>query len=182
MANDPNAGMNRLGGGGNDEVARAAAAMDAAQAKVERDFESSQPWTDGVTEFESAKRAYYKARADVVKTLATREDYSSAVRASAAADQQVQALHGADQTATTEALHRAATAALAARTAVTQIESTACAADPAVSAAQTRGKSAAEALHQLRIKERAEVTGNADWQAAKQRYESAKTQQVMSGK
>src|SRR3954447_15050641 len=63
LANDPNAGMNQPGAAGNDDVAQAVIAMDAAEAKVEHEFESAREWTDAVAAFENAKRAYYQSRA-----------------------------------------------------------------------------------------------------------------------
>ncbi|HSV15595.1 MAG TPA: hypothetical protein VLI90_15140, partial [Tepidisphaeraceae bacterium] len=104
IANDPNAGLNHPGTPGNDEIAQASAAMDAAQARVERAFESSPEWTNAVADSESGKRAYHKARAEVVKALSERADYTSAAEASAAADRTVESSR-ATTTATQAEMH-----------------------------------------------------------------------------
>jgi hypothetical protein len=178
IANDPNAGLNQ---GMKDEIAGDAAAMDTAQKKVEKQFESSQEWTDGSAAYDKARAAYDKARATVLQGLKDKPEHQSIA---AAADKASAALSdlrkGGD--ATPEQMTVAATASLNAQSALTKMESDACAADPQVSAAKAKLTEAAAAMTALRQKEHATVLADADYQTAKQKYDAAKTKTASAKK
>jgi hypothetical protein len=174
-ANDPNNGIEKgvAGSGSNDEQSKAAAAMDAAQKKVVAQFESTQQWIDAAAACDQAKTSYDKARADVLTKLKGTSQYVAAADASTKADAALAELHKAGG-ATPEQLTTAAMTAMSARTAVTKLEGDACAADPAVTAAKAKLTDAAAAMSQLRQKEHAAVLADADWQAAKEKFDAAK--------
>ncbi|HSV14544.1 MAG TPA: hypothetical protein VLI90_09800 [Tepidisphaeraceae bacterium] len=178
IANDPNAGMNK---GVKDEIAADAAAMDVAQKKVEKQFESSQEWTDGSAEYDKAKAAYDKARSNVLQALKEKPDYKAAASSAEKSSQALSDLRkGGD--ATPDQLTAAASASFSAQSAVTKMEKDACAADPDVTAAKAKFNDAATAMTALRQKEHAAVLADADYQSAKQKYDAAKSKTASAAK
>lgn len=178
---DPNLGINSPGAAGNDESARAAAAMDAAQRKVEREFESSVDWVQASSIFAKARTEMDQARAAVVIVLRERADYRAALSASEMAESALKDLRKLGN-APPDRVSSAATTALTARAAVNKMESEACAADPAFTTAKPKLTGAATALAELRRKERAAVLADTDWQAAKQKFDDAKVKSAAAQK
>jgi hypothetical protein len=165
-----NTGLNN---GSNDETAHAVAAMDAAQKKVEHTFEASAEWEDAARAFTKARNDYEAARAAVIKTLHDKPAYQAALTASQKADQALADIRKNDS-AKPEDRMAAASAALDAHSALTKMETDACAADANVASTKKALADAAAAMSQLRQKEHAAVLADADWQAAKAHFDEVK--------
>src|SRR5207237_351954 len=113
-----------------------------------------------------------RARARVMAGLENQPRYQAAVRQRAETSQTVTKQRNSG--AGGDELSRAASAAMAARAAVTKMETEALAADTAATAAKAKLADAARAMAQLRQQERGAIASDADWQAAQQQYTASR--------
>jgi hypothetical protein len=157
-----------------DAVAKAQADMDAAEHKVRGQFESTSDWTTAQAAVDKAKAALSDARDAVSKKLKEQTVYQSALTANHSAETELDRLHKSGS-ASSQELTDAAAAAMSTRLAVSKLETDAYSTDPAASAAKTELDHATVAIADLRKKEHAAVEADTDWQAAKQRYDEAKS-------
>ena len=155
-----------------DPITVATAAMDAAAKKARAAFESGDEWKAANDNCQAARDAYHAASTNVTAALKTRPDYVAAVAAKTKAEDDLDALRNAG--ATGDQISAAADNAMTARTAVTQIESTASTSDPTVVDAKAKLTAANAALAEERKKEELAVQADPDWQAAKKQYDDAK--------
>lgn len=176
-----NSRVNAPASAGNDESARAAAAMDAVQKKVEREFESSAEWTQASVELTRARNTYNQARVAVIRALLDQPPYRATLAASAKADQALKDLRASGSAAPGD-LSAAAARSLNARSEVSKLETIACAADPALLAIEAKLKDATQAMAQLRRKERSAVLANSEWQAARQKFDDVKSRSTSAKK
>jgi hypothetical protein len=165
----------------NDDIAKAEAAMQAAEHKAKAAFEASDAWTGTQSNLDKAKAGLASARDTAIKSLSSNAAYEQAVAASKKAEADRDALRSSGS-ATPEQLISAANAVLTSRTAVTKAESDACNADPTVVAANAAVAQANTAMADLRTKERAAVEADPDWQAAKQQLDDAKSKLANAAK
>jgi hypothetical protein len=156
-----------------DPVSVASAAMAAAAKKARAEYETGADWKTANDNWASARDACNSATANVTIALKTRPDYIAALAARTKAEDDLDALRNSG-TATDDQISAAADNAMAARTAVTQIETSAKTNDPTVLDAKAKLAVATAAMADQRNKEELAVEADPDWQAAKKQFDDAK--------
>jgi len=156
-----------------DPIAKASAAVDAAEKKARELFESGADWKAVTDNYNRAHDAYHMAAANVTAALKTRPDYVAALAAKTKAEDDLDALRNTG-TATSDQIAAGADNAMNARTAVTQLEMTATSADPTVVDAKAKLAAAVATLADEHKKEDLAVAADPDWQAAKKDLDDAR--------
>jgi hypothetical protein len=156
-----------------DPLSIAAAAMATAAKKARADYEAGADWKAANDNWASARDTCNTATANVTVALKTRPDYVAAVAAKIKAEDDLDALRNSG-TATDDQISVAADNAMTARTAVTQMESSASTTDPTVVDAKAKLAIATAAMADQRNKEELAVQADPDWQAAKKQFDDAK--------
>jgi len=156
-----------------DPLSIAAAAMATAAKKARADYEAGADWKAANDKWASARDTCNTATANVTVALKTRPDYVAAVAAKIKAEDDLDALRNSG-TATDDQISVAADNAMTARTAVTQMESSASTTDPTVVDAKAKLAIATAAMADQRNKEELAVQADPDWQAAKKQFDDAK--------
>ena len=155
-----------------DPVSLASTAMAAAK-KARTEYETGADWKTANDNWASARDALHTASANVTVALKTRPDYIAALAAKIKAEDDLDALRNSG-TATDDQISTAADNSMNARTAVTQIETSAMTNDPTVLDAKAKLAVAAAAVADQRNKEELAVQADPDWQAAKKQFDDAK--------
>jgi len=156
-----------------DPVSLASTAMAAAAKKARTEYETGADWKTANDNWASARDALHTASANVTVALKTRPDYIAALAAKIKAEDDLDALRNSG-TATDDQISTAADNSMNARTAVTQIETSAMTNDPTVLDAKAKLAVAAAAVADQRNKEELAVQADPDWQAAKKQFDDAK--------
>ena len=171
MNNDPNAGINQTSG--DDELGKDAAAMDMAEKKVDAKFEQSADWTKANDAFHTAQDEFNLAKTAAIKKLKTDAAYTAACDASTKASANLDAVRK-NPGSSTDDVSTAAAESFAAKSKVTQMEKDACTVDPTVASAKASLAQATATLAKLREQEHDAVLADADYQAAKSKFDAAK--------
>lgn len=154
------------------DLQKAQAALDSVVDKLRKDFQSSSDWTTADAALKQAESAYTAAKAPLLQALHNKPEYVAAVAHKEDARKKVDALRD-DPNASQDQITQAATDALEAAKAETQMEQDALADDPKVSSAKSAYEAAAAKTSALEAEFDKSLASNADWKAAKAKKDTA---------
>ncbi len=168
-----NAGQTKLDGGDIAAINEAQEAFQAVDTRLKTEFHETVPMKAATAALQSAQQKLTSARQAVVEKLLLNPTYATAKAKRDRAQEKLDALRAADQTAP-EQLTRAASEVLDAGSILTKMQSEAERNDPALPAANTALADASSKMADMQKQLETSLAGNPDWAAKKKTLDAAR--------